>query len=123
MYSLQGSSHLVTSSHVLNDCIMAQLIRKAFLKYFEFEVLKYEILYGETYFEFFWWDSKSLSHGLYKEYWVVWAETRRHAHQCDFLHRFNRFGPFQFATKTTTAFRKAAEVAFHHRFSEALVFG
>ena len=64
---------------------------------------------------FFWWEPKILDYNTYKEIWIVWNETRRHAHQVDFLPRFNRFGSFQFAAKAATAFRKAIEVAHYHR--------
>ena len=59
------------------------------------------------------------SHRHYKELWSAWAETRRPAHQCDFLPRFDRFGPQQFMAKVQTAFRKAAEVAYINKFSLA----
>ena len=56
-----------------------------------------------------------MSYETYKEIWIVWLETRKHIHQVDFLPRFNRLGPLQFAAKAATAFRRAAEVAHFHR--------
>ena len=108
-----------TTTHILNGCFMTQMIRKSFIKFFDEKGMKSKLIQDETFFEFFWWDPKTWSHSQYKELWSVWAETRKHAHQCDFLPKFYRFGPQQFMAKVVTAFRKAAKVAFLKRFKLA----
>ena len=84
--------------------------------FFDKKEMKSKLIRDKTFFELFWWDPKIWSHHQYKELWSVWAETRRHAHQCNFLPRFDCFRPQQFMAKVLTAFRKAAEVAYLNKF-------
>ena len=112
-------TELASSSHVLNNCILAKMTQKVITKFCKSKGYTNCILSDETYLSFFWWEPKILDYNTYQELWIVWNETRRHAYQVDFLPRFNRFGPFQFAAKAATAFRKAAEVAHYHRLYKA----
>ena len=108
-----------TSAHILNDCFLAQMIKRVFKAFFKHKNWKNNLIMDETFLEFFWWVPKVWSHREYKELWMVWAEVRRHAHACDSLPRFERFGPQHFMAKMQTAFRLAAEVAYINRFKLA----
>ena len=112
-------NEIASSAHVLNDCFIAQMIKKSFKAFFQHKGWKNNLLSDDTFLEFFWWEPKIWAHRQYKELWAVWAETRRHAHACDSLPRFERFGPHHFMAKLQTAFRKAAEVAHINRFKLA----
>ena len=112
-------SDTATSSHVLNDCIIMQMAKKLMKEYFRHKEWNSLILYEDTYLEYMWWEPKALDHNTYKQVWLVWTEVRRHALECDFLPRFDRFGPLQFTAKVTTAFKKAAETAHYLRYNTA----
>ena len=112
-------SETATSSHVVNDCIIAQLSKKLIMDYFRHKEWDARILYEETYLEFFWWEPKALDYATYKQIFLVWAEVRRHALECDFLPRIDRFGPLQFTAKISTAFKKAAETSHYLRYNTA----
>ena len=106
---------LSSSSHVLNDCILAKITQKTITEFCRHKGYKQDLLADETYLSFLWWDPKIMDYETFKQIWIVWIETRRHIHQVDFLPRFNCLGPLQFAAKAATAFRRAAEVAHFHR--------
>ena len=110
---------IATSLHVLNDCILAKLTQKVITKFCEHKGFTQNLLADETYLSYIWWEPKIMDFNTYKEIWMVWVETRKHVHQVNFLPRFNRFGPLQFAAKTATAFRKAAKVAHFNRLKMA----
>ena len=82
--------------------------------------MKHELLQTDIFYNYFWWDPTTMNNQLYRELWLVWTETRRHAHSVDFLPRFDRFGRYHFTAKAITAFRKAAEAAKILKFSRAL---
>ena len=107
--------YFVFTAHVLNNCILAKMTQKVITEFCRQKGYKHDILADKTYLSFLWWEPKALDCNTCKEIWIVWNETRRHAHQINFLPRFNRFSPLQFAAKAATAFRKAAEVAHYHR--------
>ena len=104
-------NELASSSHVLNECILAQIIRRTFILFFKEKEMKHELLQTDIFYNYFWWDPTTMNNQLYRELWLVWAETRRHAHSVNFLPRFDRFGCYHFTAKAITAFRKAAEAA------------
>ena len=110
---------LSSSSHVLNDCILAKITQKTITEFCRHKGYKQDLLADETYLSFLWWDPKIMDYDTFKQIWLVWIETRRHIHQVDFLPRFNRLGPLQFAAKAATAFRRAAEVAHFLRLQTA----
>jgi hypothetical protein len=75
-----------------------------------------DILKEDTFLSYFWWIPQIFSHSEYKQLFAVWLEVRRHAHEVDFLPKFNRFKAIHFAAKAATAFRKAAVMAHLARF-------
>ena len=82
--SCSHCNEIATLSHVLNDCFIAQLIKHCFKAYLDKKEWKNNLIKDDTFLEFFWWEPKIWSHGQYKELWSVWAEARRHTHQCDY---------------------------------------
>ena len=100
---------LASSSHVLNDCILAKITQKTITEYCRHKGYKQDLLADETYLSFLWWDPKIMDYETYKQIWIVWIETRKHIHQVDFLPCFNQLGPLQFAAKAATAFRRGAD--------------
>ena len=110
---------LSSTSHVLNDCVLAKITQKTITEFCRHKGYKQDLLGDETYLSFLWWDPKIMDYNTFKQIWIVWIETRRHCHQVDFLPRFNRLGPLQFAAKAATAFRRAAEVAHYLRLETA----
>ena len=68
-------NELASSTHVLNDCILAQLCQKIFIKFFESRNMKQRLLQTEVFYEYFWWDTKVFEHQFFKEMWLVWIET------------------------------------------------
>ena len=110
---------IATSSHVLNDCILAKLTQKVITKFCKHKGYTQNLLANKTYLSYLWWEPKIMDFNTYKEIWRVWIETRKYTHQVDLLPCFNRFRLLQFAAKTATAFRKAAEVAHFYRLQTA----
>ena len=109
-----------SSIHVLNDCILAQIVRRTFIHFFKEKKMNQALLQTDSFHDYFWWDPATMNNQLHRELWLVWVETRRHAHSIDFLQRFERFGVYQFTAKAITAFRKAAEAAKILKFPRAL---
>ena len=55
-------SEPASSSHMLNDCILANLTQKVVTEYCKSKGYTNQILSDETYLSFFWWEPKILDY-------------------------------------------------------------